>query len=461
MALLCACFLPVYAYFKTEWIIFMSLRPGIAVTDAPLTPAEFSDLMRSVSPAAGEGIAVAVSGGADSLALTLLLGEWCRSHKIALTALTVDHGLRPQAADEARQVGLWLQKYNIPHVILRWQGDKPHSNIQDQARMARYELMGQWCQQNKVSRLFLAHHQGDQAETFLMRLFRGSGVDGLSAMKEQSDFPVALPGPEDITLCRPLLHRTRESLEATLRQMGQPWMEDPGNRNENYMRVKVRNLLRDSDIEGLNHDRMARTAARMGRVQSLLQSLTDDLTHRAVTVVPYGYAVVRLRPLMAAHEEIALRCLAQLIRRIGGGKYAPRLRRLEALYDRLRQVDFPGQTLAGCLVSAFRNDPDDKTVMISREPSAIDDIIDLPRRGMLLWDGRFIIDCTGWSGQVKKLEVDEWRLACQDYPDLEKLKLQKIVRDSLPCIRISNDKVILPDFVAGFDEKGFKAVLKP
>ncbi len=432
--------------------------------DAPLTPAEFSDLMRSMfpaCPAAGEGIAVAVSGGADSLALTLLLGEWCRSHEIALTALTVDHGLRPQAADEARQVGIWLRKYDIPHVILTWQGDKPQSNIQDQARMARYELMGGWCQQNKISSLFLAHHQADQAETFLIRLFRGSGIDGLSAMKPQSVFPVFLPGCEDVTLCRPLLNQSRESLEAALRQMDQPWIEDPGNRNESYTRIKVRNLLRDSDIEGLNHNRMARTAARMGRVQSLLQSLTDDLIQRAVTILPYGYAVVKLSPLMASHEEIALRCLAQLIRRIGGGKYAPRLRRLEALYDRLRHIDFPGQTLGGCLVSPHRSNMDDMAILISREPSAIDDVIDLPGQGTVLWDGRFIIDCTEWgAGQIKKLEMDEWRAACQDYPGLESLKLQKIIRDSLPCMRISNNEVILPDFMAGFEERGFKAVFR-
>ncbi len=434
--------------------------------DAPLTPAEFSDLMRSMfsagaCPAAGEGIAVAVSGGADSLALTLLLDEWCRSHNITLTALTVDHGLRPQAADEARQVGLWLKKYDIPHVILTWQGDKPHSNIQDQARMARYELMGGWCQQNNISRLFLAHHQGDQAETFLIRLFRGSGIDGLSAMKPQSVFPVFLPGCEDVILCRPLLNQSRESLEAALRQMDQPWIEDPSNRNESYTRIKVRNLLRDSDIEGLNHNRMARTAARMGRVQSLLQSLTDDLTRRAVTILPYGYAVIKSNPLMTAHEEIALRCLANLIRRIGGGKYAPRLRRLEALYDRLRHVDFPGQTLGGCLVSPHRSDMDDMAIMISREPSAIDDVIDLPGRGTVLWDGRFVIDCAKWqTGQIKKIEMAEWQAACQDYPGLESLKLQKIIRDSLPCMRISDNQVVLPDFMAGSGERGFRAVFR-
>ena len=424
----------------------------------PLTAAEFSDLFLPMKPAEGEGIAVAVSGGADSMALTVMLGDYCASHNISLTALTVDHGLRAEAADEARQVGRWLKKYNISHVILNWQGDKPQSNIQDQARRARYDLMGEWCQTNKVSKLFLAHHLDDQAETFLIRLFRGSGVDGLAAMKTQSDFPTLFPGAAEITLCRPLLGVAKERLRATLRHRDQTWIEDPSNQNESYTRVKIRHLLRDSDIEGLNADRMAGTAARMGRVQSLLQSLTEELAQETVTYFEQGYAEIILSPLLAAHDEIALRCLASLLRRVGGGKYAPRLNRLEALYDRLKceksdQGGFSGQTLGGCLISRR---PDNR-IMISREGAAIGETLELEKNRITLWDGRFVIENGATVGLLKKLELAEWQSVCRENPGLKKLKISKVVRDGLPCIIETEGRVILPSFIAGFDKTGFRA----
>ncbi len=401
---------------------------------------------------------MAVSGGADSLALALLLGQWCKSNDIALTALTVDHGLRPEAKDEALQVGQWLKKYDIRHMVLNWQGVKPSRNIQDRARIARYQLMGEWCQNNDVNNLFLAHHEGDQAETFLIRLFRGSGVDGLSAMRGISDFPVPLGPGHNVLLCRPLLTVTKKRLEATLRQMDQPWIEDPSNQNESYTRIKVRKMLQDSEIEGLNDHRMAQTAARMGRVQSLLQAMTAGLTQEAVTVYPEGYMQVNMSRLMSAHEEIALRCLSSLVKKISGRRYPPRFSRVEALYNNLKQEDFSGQTLGGCLVSSIRAASGTDHITISREIAAIEHKIDLENCGSYLWDQRFEIETSGEGRLVKKLELAEWRRLCSDYADLKKLKLPKRILYSLPCMILMNGDVILPNFIPGFEEKGFKAV---
>lgn len=424
--------------------------------ETPLTQSEFSDLLLPMKPIAGQRIAVAVSGGADSLALTMMLGEYCQSQGIILYALTVDHGLRAAAAEEARTVGGWLKKQGISHVTLKWQGDKPHSNIQDQARLARYRLMGQWCSENNVTRLFLAHHLNDQAETFLIRLFRGSGVDGLSAMKAQSDFPVSFPGGENIILCRPLLGVDKARLEATLRHRDQKWIEDPSNQNEAYTRIKVRNLLRENEIEGLNAGRMAQTAARMGRVQTLLQSLTDDLIQQVAAYFPEGYVEVALAPLLSAHEEIALRCLAKLTRRISGGKYSPRLLKLEALYNRLKSEDFSGQTLGGCMISPLRND----RIMISREVAAIEGDIDLMAGAKQIWDGRFFIENNSIVGILRKIRSSEWKILCEENPELGKLKLHKVVRDSLPCIVSGDGRVTLPDFIPGFEKNGFRASFK-
>ncbi len=418
----------------------------------PLSSAGFSELLLPLKPHLGASIAVAVSGGADSLCLTVLLGEWCREQGISLTALTVDHGLREEAAAEAENVGLWLKKYNIPHHILQWEGDKPQSNIQDQARLARYFLMGEWCQNNGVSHLFLAHHKEDQAETFLLRLFRGSGVDGLSAMQIESNYPVSLRGKKQIKICRPLLTTSKACLVAGLKAMEQPWIEDPSNQNNSYMRVKVRNLLRDSEIEGLNANRMAKTASRMNRVKSLLQSLADNLTDTAMCFHQAGYGVVDLSPLMVAHEEIALRSLARWIKKIGGGKYAPRLVRLEALYDRLRDEDFSGQTLGGCLITS----QGEGQIMISREVAAIKEVTLIKNNSEVLWDGRFIIESKTHEGVLKKIEQKDWRQLCDNLHGLRKLKMPKVVRDSLPCITSNDGKIYLPNFIVGFEKDGFE-----
>jgi len=424
----------------------------------PLIQKELSEMLGPMTPGRGQSVAVAVSGGADSLALALMLGPWCRDHGVGLTALTVDHGLRKAAADEARQVGRWLKQHDIPHVILTWRGEKPDSNIQDQARLARYRLMGEWCRAQGVGKLFLAHHQDDQAETFLIRLFRGSGVDGLAAMQAMTDFPLPLLDAEGdkLMLCRPLLSVAKDRLKATLRHMDQPWIEDPSNENESYTRVRVRRLLNDSDIEGLNAERLARTAGRMARVRSLLQGLTDELATKAVTCFPQGHCVVRLAPLLAAHEEIALRLLARLTRRVSGGAYGPRLGRLEALYVKLKAGTFAGQTLGGCRILPERRDG----IIVCREAAAITDSRHVAPQSTLLWDGRFVIKNGPCAGTVKRLDLAAWQAACRDRPALKKIRLLKAVRDSLPCVLADGGGVLLPDFIPGFEETGFCARLR-
>ena len=140
-------------------------------------------------------VAVAVSGGADSMALALLLNEQTNSK---LIAITVDHGLREESAREAKQVKKWLEKYDIEHHILKWEGDKKNSNIQFEARTARYQLMCDFCKKNDIQLLLVAHNLQDNAETLLMRIMRGSGVDGLSAIADATKI-------NNIEVLRPLL----------------------------------------------------------------------------------------------------------------------------------------------------------------------------------------------------------------------------------------------------------------
>jgi tRNA(Ile)-lysidine synthase len=180
-------------------------------------------------------IAVAVSGGRDSVALMRLLAQWCRDHGGRLTALTVDHGLRPDSIREADLVAAWAHELGIPHVTLRWSGPKPNSGVQEAARQARYDLLTEWCREAGVLHLVLAHQADDQRETVAMRRARspaegGVGLAGMSAVVTRSG----------IRLLRPLLAVSRPALSAYLEKAGQDWIDDPSNRAEKFERVRWR-----------------------------------------------------------------------------------------------------------------------------------------------------------------------------------------------------------------------------
>ena len=224
------------------------------MASTPVSAVEFNRLMQAFGPFEQRPrLAVAVSGGADSMALCLLAASWAQGLGGSVTALTVDHGLRAAAAAEAAQVGDWLAARGVAHKILCWQGAKPAADLQAAARLARYELLNDWCAQEAVLHLLLAHHQEDQAETLLLRLGRGSGVDGLSAMAPIS---VTKAG----RLLRPLLGISRARLMAGLKAEGQSWIEDPSNEDVRFSRVRWRQLMPKLQAEGLNSERLAATA---------------------------------------------------------------------------------------------------------------------------------------------------------------------------------------------------------
>ena len=187
----------------------------------PLADREFAARIERLGPFERHPeIAVAVSGGPDSLALAILLDRWARRRGGRAIALTVDHGLREESAAEARRVGRWMRGRGIAHHILVWRGRKPKHGVQAAARDARYALLESWCRRHAILHLALAHHRDDQIETFLMRLGRGSGLDGLAAMP-------AIAERGGVRLLRPLLDIDKARLVASLAAMGQGWIEDP------------------------------------------------------------------------------------------------------------------------------------------------------------------------------------------------------------------------------------------
>ncbi len=364
-----------------ETAVAATAKPLTAAAPKPLTAGEFAKLLDPLlllGMKADEQLAVATSGGVDSMALALLSQAWAARRGAKIVALTVDHGLRPGSAAEARQVGAWLGGRGIPHRILRWRGTKPAANRQAVAREARYRLLGAWCRRNGVRRLLLGHQLEDQAETFLLRAGRGSGVDGLAAM-------AAVAEAHGLTLVRPLLTVEKERLAATLRRAGQAWIEDPSNRDPSYQRTQVRAALRLLAPEGLGARRLAATASRMARVRAALEGMTAEAMSRAVRLEPLGYGYIDAARLAAAPEEIALRVLARVMGAVGGHAGPPRLERLERLLSAIVQGRLGGgRTLMGCRVLPWRGE-----ILVCREAAEVGPALTLSAGKTVLWDGRF------------------------------------------------------------------------
>jgi tRNA(Ile)-lysidine synthase len=286
-------------------------------------------------------IATAVSGGADSMALALLLDRWTRARGGAVIALTVDHRLRPEAGAEARRVGNWLAARGIGHRTLIWKRPKgvPTSALQAKAREERYRLLTGWCRRQGVLHLALAHHAGDQAETVLMRLARGAGFDGLAGMSQ-------VLSRHGVRLIRPLLAVDPQRLRTGLAAMGQDWIEDPSNRDEGFERIRWRHLI----PSGLQLP-IAGAAAEIGQERCRRERALAELLARA-RLNP-GQAELSLSLLLAAPPEQALAGLARLLMAVGGAPYPSRRESLERVLFNLA-AGGPSRTLGGCRVVARR-----------------------------------------------------------------------------------------------------------
>lgn len=345
-------------------------------------PAVFAATMERLGPFEDRPLfAVAVSGGSDSLALTLLLADWVRHRQGHLVALTVDHGLRPQAAIESQTVHDLLTARGIEHHILTnrlpWSG----GDIQNEARAVRYRLLNDWCVSAGCLHLVVAHHQDDQAETVLLRLARGSGAVGLSGMAEVSYRP-------EVRILRPLLGFTRQALRDWLGGQGVSWIEDPSNQNPSFARVQWRSLSPELAARGMSTARLAETAQRLARVRTLIERDVAACLARHVRLDRWGWAEVCRAGVMAQEEEIALRVLAAVLTTVGGQDYGPRADRLERLYDTLlaQGQGEHRQSLHGCVLSATAT-----TILIARE-ARVPDFQCLPLNGDAIeWDGRFRI----------------------------------------------------------------------
>jgi len=319
-------------------------------------------------------LAVAVSGGGDSLALLGLACDWAEENHCRIHALTVDHGLRPEAGDEALLVAREAMRMGAQHDTLYWTGWDGKGNLSAAARDARYALMRDFCAREGIGAILLGHTQDDQAETVLMRLARGSGVDGLSAMSE------GRYGRDDIL--RPVLGETRADLRIWLTRQGMRWIEDPTNDDPRYDRVRARRLLTQLAPFGIDAARLAETAASLARARLALLARAADVADKIVNDRK-GLLIFDREGLEQTEEETRLRLIAHGLACLSGTPYKPRLASLSATLD--RALAGHGGTLQGCRLIPHRD-----SLMLVREFKAVE-ALECAADGQAVWDGRWCI----------------------------------------------------------------------
>jgi tRNA(Ile)-lysidine synthase len=276
-----------------------------------------------------------------------LLVGFARARKLPLpVVLTVDHGLRKTSAGDARQVTRWAKKAGLKAHVLVWRGKKPKSGIEALAREARYRLMGAWMVKQNIATLFVGHTEDDQAETFLLRLARGSGLDGLAAMRAEVPWPVA--GFAGLSVARPLLGLGRKALRDYLVSIDQDWLEDPMNEDLAFDRVKLRRARAALEEAGLSAARIAAAARHLARARESLEIVTEAVLVRAVRESEQGL-LLDPKALAAAPRELGLRALASVLMTVSGQPYRPRFDSLERLFDALSGLSpRTSATLHGC-----------------------------------------------------------------------------------------------------------------
>ena len=429
----------------------MSLNTVAVRSNLKIARDEFADLMQvSGLGADSDRLAIAVSGGPDSTALFILLREWAHERNISLTALTVDHGLRPGSAEEAELVARFGSHFGVDHQILPWIGSKPDTHVQASARDVRYRLMEKWCTDNGVTELYLGHTLDDQAETFLLRLAKGSGLDGLAAMPL-----VRLHG--EVRIVRPLLRMSRKRVLETLADKNLSFICDPSNRDRRYARVVMRGEIERLNEHGISTSAIAGVTTIFGQMRRQKEIVLAGLFREMVVVFPEGYAELDIEKWQKADPVVGSQLIAELLRIIGGGNYLPRRERLKRLVEVLRTQTRGARTLGGCVISFLG-----LTAMFWREYQKINEATPVVPGTSVLWDGRFELrfnnkkDLRVSNMHVRPLGENGWVQFLENVNLPEKLgRLKKIpgpVRYTLPAVWRDKDFVEVPDLARSHAE---------
>ena len=392
----------------------MSAAPP-AAPDRPLSDEEFAALMAVFAPfEPAPRLAVAVSGGADSMALVVLAQAWARARGGESLALVVDHRLRPESGREAERVLGWLERLGIRGRILCADRPPPASGLQAWARKLRYRLLEHACLELGALHLLLAHRQEDQVETVAMRKARGSGPLGLAGIPAERFTP-------SVRLVRPLLGVPRARILATLKARRVPWLEDPSNRDPRFARTPLR-------AHPPPERPLLACAAQAAAARSRLEAEAARWCASHARIDPFGWAELDLEAWHRADPELRLLLLSRLCLVVGGREHPPRRRVLARLLRELAgSAGKLRRTAGGCLLEVRG-----PRLRLFRELRGAKRARAEPVAGGLWWDGRWTIrlkdgPAVPWIGPLDSVPSARLRAAL-----LARARGLGIPREALP-----------------------------
>ena len=372
-------------------------------------------------------IALAVSGGSDSMALLRLAELWAKN-SVKLSVLTVDHGLRPEAAAEAQQVAEWCAALSLDHQILRWEGAKPETGLQAKARIARYDLMCEWCISHGVNYLLTAHTLDDQAETVLMRQARTDTVESLAGIWETANW-------NGVKLLRPLLGQHKEELRAYLKSLGQPWIDDPSNEDVKFERVRVRKALAHETNPDQRKMELAEIADRAGREARGLALATEIWINGQLTSYSEGFGIIPRAGFCELDPGLQRRVLQQLVQTYGTGSRAEP-GELDHMAKWIMGQELSRRTLGGAVLACRQ-----ASVLIGREWGRISPVPAIvPESEEVLWDGRFLVRAPA-NSEIVPVGTLKAVARRGDIPSF--------VQQSLPAVLLGDGGVAIPQLSPG------------
>jgi tRNA(Ile)-lysidine synthase len=306
-----------------------------------------------------EDLAVAVSGGPDSLALAYLTKCYSLKNKIKVKYYIVNHRLRKESSLEAETVKKVLKKIDIQCTILNWSGKKPSKNIQAIARNKRYFLLANECKKNNINHLLLGHHINDLFENFLIRMVRGSGLNGLISFGKNTKYR-----NQDLNIIRPLLNLEKKDLFYISNEVFSFFVNDPSNINKDYKRTRIRNLLHSLEKEGLDIKKLKLTINNLKDSDESIKFYVDRNLKKNVVFLKRKNIYILSYNFFDQSHEIIFRSLTNLIQKLGKKYYPVRGKSINELIERINKKSFTKVTLGGCYIEKIS-----ETILISKESS--------------------------------------------------------------------------------------------
>jgi len=300
--------------------------------------------------------AIAVSGGADSLCLAYFAKIYSSEFKNKIHVLIIDHKLRKESTKEAKKVKKILFNKKIKSKILEWKGKIPKSNIQKEAREIRYALLSNYCMKNKIKYLITAHHGDDQIENFFIRLLRGSGLSGLSSMPEKVKYN------KNLKIIRPFLNFEKKDLKYVTLKKFKTYINDPSNKNEKFLRVRIRKYRRSMEKEGLNTKKIMNTVGNLLSANQAINFYKNKALYKHSSFVSKNKCLINKKIFSDEAEEITFKSFSDILSLVSGTYYPPRSKKVVNLIKRLKNNSFVKSTLGGCII-----EEKDNFILISKE----------------------------------------------------------------------------------------------